>query len=105
MKNKLAAVLMTLVWVAVCTYSDTLFKGARGEYSWRFYLGCSLYAMSGFFALWILGAQQWGWVTILWNALQLTLSLILSVAIYSEPFTIRRRVAAILLLGAILICD
>jgi multidrug transporter EmrE-like cation transporter len=105
MKNKWIAVLMTIVWVCIATYGDTLFKSAKGGYSWKFMLGCCVYASTGLFALWILNAQQWGWVTVLWNAIQLALSLILSVAVYSEPFTIRRRIAAILLLGAILICD
>ncbi len=67
--------------------------------------GTALYASTSFFALRAFKAQQWGWVTITWNALQLAVSLFLSFAVFSEPFTTRRRIAALLVLGAILLSE
>jgi multidrug transporter EmrE-like cation transporter len=41
----------------------------------------------------------------MWNATQLGLSLVLAVMMFHEPFTLRRRIAAVLLLAAVAIVE
>lgn len=105
MSNTLIAVGLILVWVGIATYADTLFKGAPVITSTQFAGGLALYITSAFLAFWTLRLQKWGWIVIIWNSASLALSLFLSVAMFSEPFTIRRRVAGALVLVAILIAE
>jgi hypothetical protein len=99
------AVFLILVWVAICTYGDMLFKRAPSIASWDFTAAAVTYLLSSFVAFWTFRLQQWGWIAILWSSTSLTASLFLSVVMFGEPFTIRRRVAAALILAAIFLTE
>lgn len=92
-----------IVWVGLCTYADTVLKSCKNFVSLNFLLGCSLYASSAFLAVWSLRSQQFGWVTIGWNAMQLLCSIAIASATYHEPLTFRRLLASFLLLIAVVL--
>lgn len=97
--------LLIVLWVAIATYGDTLFKRAAGLFTPAFAAGFCCYAAASFFALATFRRQQWGWIIIFWNSISLGLSLALSVWLYREPFTVRRAIAAALLAGAMLLAN
>jgi hypothetical protein len=99
------SVMLVFFWVGIATYGDTLFKSAPSLASEKFLAGAAMYLVTSFFAFWTFKLQQWGWIILLWNSLSLALSLFLSVVLFSEPFTIRRRVASLLVLAAILLTE
>ena len=101
----LLSVLLVIAWVAIATYGDVLFKSSPSILSWRFLLAALSYLATSFIAFWTFRLQQWGWIILIWNGLSLALSLFLSVALFHEPFTWRRRLAACCLLAAILLTD
>jgi len=103
--NTLLTIVLILLWVGIATYGDTMFKSAPSLGSGKFVAAAASYLATSFFAFWAFRLQQFGWVLILWNSVSLALSLFLSVAIFGEPFTIRRRVAAVLVLAAVLLTE
>jgi multidrug transporter EmrE-like cation transporter len=104
--SKLAAsVTLVIIWVALATWGDTLLKTAPRLGTIRFAVGGVIYFSCAFLAFWTYRLQGFGWVVLLWNSLSLALSLLLSVVVFQEPFTIRRRIATILVLAAILLTE
>lgn len=103
--NTALAIGLVLVWVGIATYGDTLFKSAPSLSSGLFLAAAGCYLVTSFFAFWTFRLQQWGWIILLWNSVSLALSLLLSVVMFGEPFTIRRRIAAVLVLAAILLTE
>jgi drug/metabolite transporter (DMT)-like permease len=103
--NNALAICLVLLWVGIATYGDTLFKGAPALSSGKFACAMLAYLATSFLAFWTFKLQQWGWIVLLWNSLSLGVSLFLSVAMFGEPFTIRRRVAAVLVLAAMLLTE
>jgi len=101
----LFAVTLILPWVGIATYGDTLFKSAPSLTSGKFVAASASYFVTSFFAFWTFKLQQWGWIILLWNSLSLALSLFLSVVMFEEPFTLRRRIAAAFVLAAILLTE
>jgi len=101
----LLTIILIILWVGIATYGDTMFKTAPSLRSGTFVAAAACYFATSFFAFWAFRLQQFGWVLILWNSVSLALSLFLSVAMFGEPFTIRRRVAAILVLAAIVLTE
>jgi uncharacterized membrane protein len=101
----LPAIILILLWVGIATYGDAMFKSAPSLMSGKFALAAASYLATSFFAFWTFKLQQWGWILILWNSISLALSLFLSVAMFGEPFTIRRRIAAVLVFAAILLTE
>lgn len=103
--TSLLAIALIVVWVGIATYGDTLFKSSTSLDSGRFVAASACYLATSFFAFWTFKLQQWGWIILLWNSLSLALSLALSVMVFGEPFTIRRRLAAAFVLAAILLTE
>ena len=101
----LLTIVLILFWVGIATYGDTMFKSAPSLMSGKFAAAAASYLATSFFAFWTFKLQQFGWILILWNSVSLALSLFLSVAMFGEPFTMRRRIAAILVLAAILLTE
>ena len=101
----LLALTLILIWVGIATYGDTLFKTATSVTSGKFVVGSATYFATSFFAFWTFKLQKFGWIILLWNSLSLALSLFLSVVMFGEPFTLRRRIAAALILAAILLTE
>ena len=103
--NTAFAIVLILAWVGVATYGDTLFKRSPSLTSATFWRGVAVYALTSFFAFWTFRLQQWGWIILLWNSASLAVSLLLSVTMFGEAFTIRRRVSAVLILAAMLLTE
>jgi len=101
----LLTVVLVLFWVGIGTYGDTMFKTAPSLLSSKFAAAAASYLATSFFAFWAFRLQQFGLILILWNSVSLALSLFLSVAMFGEPFTIRRRVAAVLVFAAVLLTE
>lgn len=104
-ESGLMAVALIVVWVSLATYGDTLFKSAHSIASLRFVGGAMTYLLSSFLAFWGFKLKQWGWTILLWNSISLGLSLLLSVVLFGEPFTIRRKLAAALVVAALLLAE
>ena len=100
-----ASLAVVFAWVALATYADVCFKTAAGAFGTDFFLGLLCYMLTGFLALAAFNRQQWGWVFILWNCASLVLGMVLSVALFREPFTIKRVAASFFVLVAILLSD
>lgn len=100
-----APIFLILLWVGIATYADTLFKSANSLNSGRFIAGAAGYLVTSLFAFWTFRLQQWGWIIILWNSTSLALSLFLSVAMFGEPFTLRRKISAVFVMIAILLTE
>ncbi len=98
-------IILVLAWVGIAIYGDTLFKAADALASWRFIVAAVCYSSTSFIAFYTFKMRQWGWICIMWSVTSLAVSLLLSVALYGEPFTIRRRIAAVLVLAAILLTE
>lgn len=99
------AVGIIVVWVCLATYGDTLFKSAPSIVSLRFAGGAMSYLLSSVLAFWGFKLKQWGWTILLWNSISLGLSLFLSVVLFGEPFTIRRKLATALVVAALLLAE
>jgi len=97
------SLILVFAWVAVATFADTRFKAASGIATVDFWIAFLSYAVTSFIALATFRRESWGWIILMWNILSLALSLILSVAMYKEPFTRHRLVAALMLFGALLL--
>lgn len=97
------SLILVIAWVSVATFADTRFKAASGVATFDFWIAFSSYAVTSFIALATFRRQSWGWIILMWNILSLALSLALSVALYREPFTRHRLVAALMLFGAFLL--
>ena len=100
-----ASFAVVFLWVAVATYADIRFKAAAGLLSADFVLGILCYLLTGFLALVAFHKQQWGWVIIVWNCFSFILSMLLSVLLFREPFTVKRASASAFVLLAILLAD
>jgi multidrug transporter EmrE-like cation transporter len=103
--NKFWSALFVLVWVVVAFYADVLFKRAATLGSWSFIAGCSIYTCTSVFAFYSYRLQQWGWIGLVWSSLSVMATLLSSVFLFGEPFTMQRRIAAILALAAILLTE
>ncbi len=98
--------ILILAWTGIAIYGDTHFKAASSLLSGKFWLGFFYYSSTSFIAYWSYKLQQWGWITIMWTAANLAISLFLSVSLYNEPFTIKRKIAsALVLLATILMVE
>jgi multidrug transporter EmrE-like cation transporter len=102
--NKFWSALFVLVWVVVAFYADVLFKRAATLGSWSFIAGCSIYTCTSFCLLFISFAAG-GWIGLVWSSLSVMATLLSSVFLFGEPFTMQRRIAAILALAAILLTE
>ena len=98
-------ILLVVFWVAIGTWADTLLKQSMFLASWRFVVGATVYSSCSLLAFWTYRVQGFGWVVLFWNSLSLAVSLLLSVIMFGEPFTLRRRLAAALILAAILLTE
>lgn len=98
-------VLLVILWVVLASIADIRFKAANGHFTLDFWIGLACYASTALLALWTFNRQTWGWIVLLWNCVSLGLCMLLSVVLYHEPFTTRRLIASLLLLGAILLAD
>lgn len=103
--TNLLGVSLICAWVGIAVYADVQFKAAASLHSWRFAIASICYWSTSFIAFRAFKLQQWGWICLMWSVVSLAVSLALSVALYGEPFTIRRRIAAVLILGAILLSE
>lgn len=101
----IVALLGILLWVAIATYADILFKSAPSLDSARFVAAAFCYASTSFLAFYMFKLRQWGWICLLWSSAALGLSLFLSVVMFHEPFSLRRRVAAACIITAILLTE
>ena len=97
--------LLVIFWVAVATWADALLKSTGRLGTMQFVTGACVYFCCAFLAFWTYRLQSFGWVVLLWNSMSLALSLVLSVTMFGEPFTIRRRIAAAFVLAAILLAE
>ena len=101
----LLTLIILLGWVGIATYADVCFKNATGIQTRNFLIGFLCYALTTFFAIAAFKRQEFGWIIIVWNCLSLAISLVLSVAIFREHFTLRRGVASILIAIAIILAE
>lgn len=93
------------IWVAIATAADYFFKFAPAIKSSEFLYGTMLYAICGYFAFTTFHDKSWSWVILMWNTVSLILSLILSVIVFHEPFTVRKLIAATALLIAVFMVE
>jgi multidrug transporter EmrE-like cation transporter len=103
--KELVGLCLVLLWVAIATYGDVCFKTAGGFHSWRFLIGALCYLSTSIIAVTTFNRQQWGWIFIVWSCLALALGIWLSVVLYHEPFTMRRAIAAVLVVVALFLAE
>lgn len=99
------SLIVVLVWVGLATYADICFKAATSIITADFFLGALCYFLTSFLAIIAFHRQQWGWIFIIWNCFSLGLGMLLSVALFREPFTLKRAAASVFVLLAILLAD
>lgn len=106
MTNEVLSLGLVLAWVVVAMCADVLFKKAPSLDSWQFWCGCFIYGWPcGIAAFYSYRLQQFGWLGLMWCSVSLAASLLLSVVLFSEPFTFRRGLSAVLVLVAILLIE
>lgn len=105
MSDTAKALGLVLAWVIVAILGDMQFKASQSLASWKFVLAFVCYCSTSFIAFWTYKLQQWGWICLMWSIASLAVGLLLSIVLYGEPFTIRRRIAAALILTAILVTE
>jgi drug/metabolite transporter (DMT)-like permease len=96
---------LVLLWVVLSSIADILFKTSTIPLSWRTLTGAAIYLGCSFFAYWTFKMQSFGWVLLGFNACQVIVSLIIAMVLFGEPFTIRRGIAATLILAAMFLIE
>jgi hypothetical protein len=99
------SLIVVFLWVALATYADICFKAATSIVTVDFLVGSLCYLLTSFLAIVAFHRQQWGWIFIIWNCFSLLVAMVLSVALFREPFTLKRAAASVFVLLAILLAD
>ena len=97
--------MLVVVWVGFATIGDICCKTTQGFATWRFAVALACYALCAVFAVVTFGRQQWGWVLIAWNGVNVAVGIWLSVSYFREPFTLKRAIATALVTAAIVIAE